>query len=78
MRRILAENVEKHGMISGNVKKHLTTIHGWLDHGLHELFLGVSLFFRNSSPFFHIFNRKSFDSCTYLGVATFYQERMID
>ena len=28
LRRLLVENVEKHGMISGNVKKYLKTIHG--------------------------------------------------
>ena len=78
LRCLLAVNVEKHGMISGNVKKHLTTIHGWLNLGWHELFLGVSLFFHISSPFSHIFNQKSFNLCIYLVVATFYQERMID
>ena len=64
LRCLLAVNVEKHGMISGNVKKHLTTIHGWLNLGWHELFLGVSFFFRISLPFSHIFNQKSFNTCT--------------
>ena len=53
--------------------KHLERFHGRSNYSLHELLLGVSLYFCRSSPFFHIFNQKS-----YLGVATFYQERLID
>ena len=64
--------------IYGNIKKHLKIIHGRSNHSWHELFLGVSLYFCKSSPFFHIFNQKSLKLCNYLGVATFYQERLID
>ena len=52
---------EKNGIISRNIKKHLTTIQGGLNHGGHEFLLGVSLFLSISSPFFHIFNQKLFD-----------------
>jgi len=55
----------------------------------HEFFLGVSLYLckfsafshifnQKCSPFFHIFNQKSLNLCNFLGVATFYQERLID
>ena len=60
------------------MKKHLRIIHKWSNHSWHELLIGVSLYFCKSWPFFHIFNQKSLNLCYYLGVTTFYQERLID